>query len=146
MTSDDPTSYTSSPSLNADITSDYAQLTRRSKKRRFSSVEDREYSYKIDDSDSVSSSFSSEYESSRKRKRVRVGYVPLTAILPPPLVFPKSLYRGHEPPMPQCSERIVLQDILVGSKSNSAYPILWLSLEAGSGEIYREPCSGRGRR
>ena len=38
----------------------------------------------------------------------------MTCIRPPDLVFPKSAYDGHVPPMSRYCEKRVLQDILVG--------------------------------
>ncbi|KAL8874047.1 MAG: hypothetical protein Q9174_000552 [Haloplaca sp. 1 TL-2023] len=37
----------------------------------------------------------------------------LISIRPPHLVYPKSMYHGHEPPLPVAKERLVLKQILV---------------------------------
>ena len=58
---------------------------------------------------------SSERENAQEsRKKQKVVEVPLIAIRPPPLAFPKSLYHGHVNSIPQSSERNVLQGISVG--------------------------------
>jgi hypothetical protein len=66
---------------------------------------------------SGSASNPSNGEESRKpkTKKRKIVEVPLTAIHPPPLAFPKSLYHGHEPPISQSYERAVLQEIVVGA-------------------------------
>ena len=49
------------------------------------------------------------------RKKRKVIEVPVTAIRPPPLAFPKSLYHGHESTTPRFSERDILRAIKVGA-------------------------------
>lgn len=39
-----------------------------------------------------------------------------TGIQPPHLVHPKTLYAGHESPLPRSKERLVLKEILVSDK------------------------------
>lgn len=45
-----------------------------------------------------------------EKKHASSGFV---GIRPPPLVYPRSLYTGHQPPFPRTKERHVLDEILV---------------------------------
>lgn len=65
---------------------------------------------------SAFSSSDDEHAQNSKSQRRRIVEVPLTAIHPPSLAYPKSLYHGHTPPTPRCHEKTVLREILVGGR------------------------------
>ena len=68
-----------------------------------------------------------EYQDVRSPKRSKVVQVPLKAIRPPPLAFPKSLYDGYQFPMPVASERSVLREITVRGAGTVLYLSSWLN-------------------
>ncbi|KAL8713895.1 MAG: hypothetical protein Q9220_002041 [cf. Caloplaca sp. 1 TL-2023] len=59
-------------------------------------------------------------------------------VQPPDLIFPKSLYTGHEPPLPRSKERIVLKEILESEEHSSNFEADdFISIALDSFSIYR---------
>ena len=89
-------------------------------KRKSSSVNEQSDSGNLSDSSSNASDDENECVP-RKKKKVAVVEVPVTAVRPPPLAFPKSLYHGHEPTLPRMPEMQVLQKIIVSGATEPTY-------------------------
>jgi len=85
-----------------------------------------------DDQRSREDLFLSEDEDTpNSKKRRKPEEVPMIAIRPPPLAFPKSLYHGYQPSLPQSSEKSILQAIIVGGDKGSVFSTNKLNSRAG---------------
>ncbi|KAL8700076.1 MAG: hypothetical protein Q9224_001126 [Gallowayella concinna] len=59
-------------------------------------------------------------------------------IQPPPLVYPKTLYTGHEPPLPRTDEQLVLKEIAETEENLSTYENDdFISVDLENFSIYR---------
>ena len=84
-------------------------------------------------------------------KRRKVVEVPLKAIRPPPLAFPKSLYDGYQHQMPVASERSVLQEIIAEidkeqNESQDSDEDYFVDADLDDFVIYREHTARKGNR
>lgn len=108
---DDFSRPTSICSTNRTSTSPAAPFSRQKKRKRTES---------LDDQSSCTPEQDIILPEASEKKHASSGFV---GTRPPPLVYPRSLYIGHQPSFPRSKERLVLQQILVsyiwcGSQSN----------------------------